>query len=329
MYNLNNLFDKIKRDGFQELFRSIKINAFFWMESQILFHFPRLLPLAFTKPRFVNIELTNACNLKCKMCLRGSGRKLGYMDFKLFKWILDKCADIGGISLNFHWSGEATLHPEFTRFIKYAIGIKKRFYKLTLTTNGTLFTGDIARVCLDLDTVTFSLDGIGEVNDKIRIGSDYKTIKKNILDFLELRGSNPAPIISTNTTITTQTQDELLDIFEEFGDKKINVNYSGCLGENFRILDKTRIKKYNPSWLNVYSSPRCYMPFEHLLITWEGNVNICCHNLKGKFPIGNIKEGIMRIWNHNRKLNKIREGIIKKKPYFYSICFTCEKHTWT
>ena len=52
-------------------------------------------------PLSLTIEPTNACNLKCKICPNQSPAcpdnwKKGFMDFALFKNIMDECAKRGG-----------------------------------------------------------------------------------------------------------------------------------------------------------------------------------------------------------------------------------------
>jgi hypothetical protein len=75
------VLNKVKHDGLFETLRSVKVNFFWFLEQQILFHAPKLLPLAFRKPRFLYLELTNNCNLRCEMCTRGGSREVGYMPY--------------------------------------------------------------------------------------------------------------------------------------------------------------------------------------------------------------------------------------------------------
>ena len=45
----------------------------------------------YTFPLNFNVESTNACNLSCKMCPRKiSNRKVGFIEWKLFKKIVDE-----------------------------------------------------------------------------------------------------------------------------------------------------------------------------------------------------------------------------------------------
>lgn len=318
--------EKVRRSGYFETLRAIKVNVFWWLERQVLFHVPKLLPLAFRKPRFLYLELTNYCNLSCEMCIRGGGRKIGYMDFGLFKRLIDEAAKIGGVSLSFHFAGESTLHPRFADFLSYALKKKRRFYKLSLTTNGTAFNDEIARVALGLDWVTFSVDGVGEVSERIRKGSNYKVVERNILHFLELRGKDVMPIISTNTVISKQTSEELAEMYMAWKPRGVNVNYSGCIDDNFHIIANPAYAGYlNPKWSKKHSEPICYMPWSNLIVAYDGQVYFCCHNLKGFWPVGSVHtHSLMEIWRSQR-LKEVREHLLKGIPQPGEICYTCKK----
>jgi MoaA/NifB/PqqE/SkfB family radical SAM enzyme len=302
------VLNKVRRDGIFETLRSAKINIFWFLEQQILFHAPKLLPLAFRKPRFLYLELTNNCNLNCKMCIRGGDREIGYMPYELFTRLIDEAAEIGGVSLSFHLAGESTLHPRFADYLRYALSKKTKFYKMSLTTNGTLFTEEIAKVALGLDWVTFSVDGVGEVTEMIRRGSNYETVKRNLETFLELRGKKRRPIISTNTVISSQTAEQLEEMRREWAPKGVNVNYSGCIDNTFRILDRERYMQYNPRWVKNHSKPVCYMPFANMLVTWDGDVTFCCHDLSVIGYVGNVRQNsLMDVWR-NAEFKKARRG---------------------
>jgi len=302
------VLNKVKHDGLFETLRSVKVNFFWFLEQQILFHAPKLLPLAFRKPRFLYLELTNNCNLRCEMCTRGGNREVGYMPYELFTRLIDDAAEIGGISLSFHLAGESTLHPRFIDCLRYALSKKAKFYKMSLTTNGTLFTEEIARVTLGLDWITFSIDGVGKVTEKIRRGSNYETVKRNIETLLMLRGKKHSPIISTNTVISNQTAEQLEEMRREWAPKGVNVNYSGCVDQTFRILNRERSMRYNSEWVKNHSKPVCCMPFTNMLVTWDGDVTFCCHDLRVVGYVGNVlQNGLMGVWR-NGEFKKAKRG---------------------
>lgn len=134
-------------------------------------------------PRRIVLEMTSACNIRCKMCGRTA------VDFKptifkkdwlnIFEPIADKIEEVTLLG----W-GEPTLHPQFTEFLAWA---EKKGLRKFFCTNGTQLgklKEDIFKYKVDLLTV--SLDGaFAETNNSIRCGADFDTITGYIKDIVE------------------------------------------------------------------------------------------------------------------------------------------------
>ena len=106
-------------------------------------------------PCMVDIELTNCCNLKCKMCPTGNGsakRKRGYMSGNVFRVLL-KELERHKTPVRFVRWGEPTLHPNLYDWISEC---KEAGLLTHMNTNGALL--DIEEV-LDcgLDSIKFSI----------------------------------------------------------------------------------------------------------------------------------------------------------------------------
>ena len=87
------------------------------------------------KPRYVQIEVTNRCNLDCHMCPREDlNIELEHMDWDKFTTVVDKLQDHEDITLT-GW-GEPFLHPRIFDMIAYC---KEKGHKVMITSNG-LFT---------------------------------------------------------------------------------------------------------------------------------------------------------------------------------------------
>ena len=134
-------------------------------------------------PRRIVLEMTSACNIRCKMCGRST------IDFKptFFKkeWlnllnpVVDKIEEVTLLG----W-GEPTLHPYFSDFLEWAKshGLRKFF-----CTNGTRLEElkeDIFKYQVELLTV--SLDGsIAKTNNDIRSGADFESITNSLRAIVE------------------------------------------------------------------------------------------------------------------------------------------------
>ncbi|MEX2720399.1 MAG: radical SAM/SPASM domain-containing protein [Candidatus Wukongarchaeota archaeon] len=91
----------------------------------------------------VNVELTNDCNMNCEWCF-AKKRKVGYMDFDLFRSVINQIPKFCRVCLSF--GGESGLHPDFDEMVEYAR--KRGFRELLLYSNGTLTYKNIKVICL-------------------------------------------------------------------------------------------------------------------------------------------------------------------------------------
>ncbi len=110
-------------------------------------------------PTNLNLELTDLCNVKCRFCGQAETPKVhGFQANKFMKWEVWK-ASIDGLAdypdevdLCPHWLGEPTLHPEFSRFVRYAFDNNagnRLFRHFKLHTNGTLLDDERIETILD------------------------------------------------------------------------------------------------------------------------------------------------------------------------------------
>lgn len=93
-------------------------------------------------PETLSVEVTSACNLKCKMCaltIRGtrSSRSAGNLNEVVWRQILQASERVGHINLN-GW-GENFLNP---RFLDYLRELDARGVRTNFSTNGYFLTAD-------------------------------------------------------------------------------------------------------------------------------------------------------------------------------------------
>ncbi|MFH1327488.1 MAG: radical SAM protein, partial [Candidatus Bathyarchaeota archaeon] len=99
-------------------------------------------------PLHVDIEATNACNLHCPMCYgRESRGKSSFIDFGLFKRVIDCGAKYGLPSINLSWRGEPFLHPQLIDMIKYAK--ENEVVDVRINTNGVLVDAEKCKELLE------------------------------------------------------------------------------------------------------------------------------------------------------------------------------------
>ncbi len=156
----------------------------------------------------LNLELTDHCNIRCKMCSQSMrddahGGPKKFMAWETWRRALKGLADIEeDVHLCPHWLGEPTIHPEFDKFVEYAFGINlhnRLFREFKLHTNAVVLPEARARLLLRLanspgqaeDTFRFvhmSVDAHTPPTYATVKGSDKGDIVyKNIERFLLLR----------------------------------------------------------------------------------------------------------------------------------------------
>ena len=273
----------------------------------------------------VFLELTNKCNLRCKMCNWQAREKIGFIPRELFESCIDQLAEMKVEILNLEFAGESLIHPEFKRLLEYAI--RKRgqgkIGAVGWTDNGMLFDQSVADlvVSLKVDWINFSLDGVREVNDNIRLGSKYSVIERNIKYLLEKRGSAEKPKVLLNMVDHGKTEDQELDLCREWV----------SLVDEIELLPSIRSDNTwetgNTLSRNVKIAPPpafCHVPLDTMIICWDGTVTGCCFDTKLKMVLGDAtKESLIKIWN-GPKYQALRKAVLTNTFPAGSPCRGCE-----
>lgn len=156
----------------------------------------------------VNFELTDHCNLRCRMCSQAHrqfahGRPQGFMDWRTWRALLEGLEGMPEpVDLCPHWLGEPTVHPAFDAMVEYAF-VKntgnRLFRSFKLHTNAVLLGPERIRRLLRLaeaphldpatfETVHFSLDAATRQTYREVKGADrHEAATTNTARFLEIR----------------------------------------------------------------------------------------------------------------------------------------------
>jgi radical SAM protein with 4Fe4S-binding SPASM domain len=133
-------------------------------------------------PKELQVEVTGACNLACKMCLvryrPKLGRRSGAMCFHTFKELVDALPELEKVTLQ--GLGEPLLAPDIFEMIEYAAA---RGIRLGFNTNGTFLTPEVSErlVRAGVDWLHISLDGAtAETYEGIRDGSDFALVTEHV-----------------------------------------------------------------------------------------------------------------------------------------------------
>ena len=142
-------------------------------------------------PSVYIIELTNICNLKCKICPNNQIdiSQKGYIDENLFERIIEDISPYCEF-LMLYWMGEPLLHKKFNRLLEVARAKIRGIIVVSsnMTINDPLFyesalrNSDIFLCCLDRwDKLAY---------EEIRQGSSFDEVVNNIKEFLDTKNRN-------------------------------------------------------------------------------------------------------------------------------------------
>ena len=295
------------------------------MSLPMIYNNSLLLRLHHPKLQIAFLELTNKCNLHCKMCKWQSREKTGYMSESLFKKCINEFSQLRLEVLNLQFGGESILHPDFKNFLEYAILHRGsgKIGSIGLTDNGMLFNESIADlfVSLKVDWINFSLDGVGQVNDNIRLGSKYSIIERNIKYLLKKRGGAKRPNVLLNMVDYEKTEREKLQFFNEWVFQVDSIELIPAILPNNTWKTKDTL---SPN-IKIAPSPAfCTSPLNTIIIGWDGKVAGCCFDSNFDMPLGDAsKDSIKHIWNGNKYQN-LRKAVITNTFNVGSPCFGCE-----
>ena len=135
-----------------------------------------------TLPRALQIEVTGACNLRCRMCLvryrAPLDRRRASLDFARFKALADALPELETVTLQ--GLGEPLMAPDLLAMLEYGAS---RGLRMGFNTNATLLTRATAERLVDvgLDWLHVSLDGAtAETYESIREGSNFEKVAQNV-----------------------------------------------------------------------------------------------------------------------------------------------------
>ena len=260
-------------------------------------------------PDHVDLEATNACQLKCPMCFtRVTGPAKGFMDFGLYTRLVDQIKDNGAFSIRLSWRGESLLHPRIVDMVAYAK--RAGIGSVSFLTNGALLTPEMSDKLTEagLDYIVVSIDGPKESYEQARRPVKFETIIDHLQGLRAAREqiNSPRPLIRVNAVTYFLNGGE-----EEF--------YStvGPLADKI-LLSKT---------LNYFTQEpahkpeiTCGYPWQRLMVAWDGRVYPCCADVDGDYPMGDATtESLEAIW-HGRAADHLRRAMADKNRLSIKLC---------
>lgn len=301
-------------------------------------------PGMLSAPLNVYFDFTSLCNLACTMCYdepKRAGIKRAFeLNLAEIDDVFEQLRQMGVFRVDLA-GGEPTLLPRVLD--AYLNSARKRDISVSMTTNATRLTVDLARRILqkELKTITVSIDGHeAEANDRIRGNGAFDlaiTGVRNLVTAKRDLGSGTIIAIKDTfrPTIKTGEIEGFVALGKELGVDKVKFNpmrpsgeaasdkelisnpsaYYAALREMKRIAGDTDDVEVsgpvNPVTCFGGRVPHikdwgCIAGKELLTINSVGNVRPC--SMMNDFVVGNIRSTPIRDIYHNSRITTLRGG---------------------
>ena len=257
------------------------------------------MPSLLDFPRRVNVELTNHCNQRCRLCPRQEfTRPLGFMDAGLFERVARECAG-HDTALWLHFLGEPLLHRDAARLVALAkdVGVKQ----VGLSTNGVSLAGAAAEALLasGLDRLECSMDADERAGYLAMRGRDhFDRVARNVRGFLARKRERgqEGPVVSIQFMRTPAIEARLRELADAWRpwlgprDFVMTIRPASFGG----AIDVAPDGGPGPG----AARPPCAWLFESLLVLQDGTVTMCGADWDARAPLGDLRRApsLHAIW---------------------------------
>ena len=258
-------------------------------------------------PLNIDLEVTNACNLKCPHCARSQknwgDNEMGYIDEAIAKKVIDEIDQEGGYSMKFSLRGEPLLHSSLLKFLEWAKN--SRMVDFYFNTNGMLLSQDFSKALVDLQIprISISVGGWDEESfARCQVGAKMKVVKENIAYLKKYRDENKSVLPKIRIQAVLQEElkphlDELRSIWEPLADEIGLVDFR----EETNICNHKGV---------IAPSFSCNFLWQRLVVLWDGSVYPCLfHGVKDNkdLYLGNVKDRSLKEMWQGPIINKLRK----------------------
>ncbi len=279
-------------------------------------------------PIHLDLEITNACNLKCPHCYRtlaldkGTFGKQGFMTWELFTKCIDEGAQKGLCSVKFNYMGEPLMHPQLCEMIRYAK--EKGIVEVMFNTNGALLTDELSRGIIEagLDKIIFSFDAIDpELYHKLRYPATLDDVVARIKRFCAIKAEMGKRFPITRVSMVKMSDnvhevEEFIEFWKPIVELVTFVDYHNPQGydhvEGRKLTGNTRTRF------------ACAQLWQRMFIWWNGKITLCCGDYEGRHAMGNaLQSSLEEIWV-SKQYQMLRDWHVAGQYHQIDICKHCQ-----
>jgi len=301
----------------------------FGTQAKMLYHVDRIneyIQTGDTFPIFMEVNLTDICNLKCEWCI--SNNRLdkddpnGSLNFEKLKTFIKDFSDNGGKALTWSGGGEPTLYKYFKEITEYALSCG---LELGLMTHGGFNTNLVSLIGNSFKWIRMSLDTLDGKKYKQWKGLDLTNRIRENIDLLNSYKTKVGINVNVNYDMPVS---DIKDVIDYCYSKVSYIQFRPILPRYFRnetIKINNDVweflKKYkNDSKINLsfdkfydlkndqaFPFKSCEGHFFSPILDANGDIKICMyHPNRKEFSFGNINDNtFLDIWNSDKRKNVI------------------------
>jgi radical SAM protein with 4Fe4S-binding SPASM domain len=243
--------------------------------------------------RYLELQITNRCNLQCRHCYIGEGSHQD-LSLKQIQKVLEEFEEIQGLRLLLS-GGEPLLHPYFWQINDI---LRNHAFRSALLSNGTLITEEVAKK-LRVHEVQISLDGMKEGHESLR---GKGTFEKTIMAIDHLQEAKIRVSVATMIHRRNLSEfDQLASLLESKNIGEWNVDVP-CVEGRLKTNQEFWVSPseaghflsygYGGGFHGSTNNSTCGV---HLCAIIP-NGTICKCGLFSQEPVGSIKEGLRTCW---------------------------------
>ncbi|MEW6067658.1 MAG: radical SAM protein [Nitrospirota bacterium] len=255
---------------------------------------PPLIKSPVPSLRYLELQITNKCNLKCRHCYIGD-KDISELSVEKIKNILKEFEEMQGLR-TLITGGEPLLHSKFDEINEM---LPEFFIRKVLFTNGLLLNKRILKR-LNVNEIQISIDGLEDAHDSLRGKGTFKVAINAVKHAIDSGFE-----VSVSTMIHAKNLEDFDDmdrLFKDLGIKDWTVDIpciTGRLKENLEFQMSPEVGgKYLRYGFNngIHASASGFACGLHLMaVMADENAAKCTFYADN--PVGRIEEGLRNCWH--------------------------------
>ncbi len=278
----------------------------------------------FRFPRFVALEASRLCNLRCTMCALHSDfidhshtdDHPKHFDLGRYRALLDQLEPYrDDVNVAPQFWGEPFMSPHLRDMITYA---RHKGIRLCFTTNGTLWDDELIDFMIreGVNLLCVSLDGATrETYEQVRIGARFETVVRNLNRLIERKQAlgSPTPYLQINMALFPENRHEQDRLIQDWLGRANVVSIS-----NHCVNNVVPELHFRPERIP------CPTLWEGMHINTNGDVIACCNDTRYEEVMGNVfTTPILDVWN-NEKYRDFRGKHLRRQWTDIPMCVRCD-----